>query len=301
MALSLFPVCASFGEANRPAKQERGVSPDKENVKTRDQLLSTINAWLRRHHEAEWTMDELIGRTVDESYSFGKGDNPIWGPIEDFLVCLIKDKPFNRALRLRRTESRAFRLVNLESDSPSPPHYSLAVDILATDADLQKQHDDPRKADHWRIALATAFSGRKSVRKGPPPRLRKSHEGTPQQVLASVNLARRKHHLPDFSRDELVAVLSDKLAVMDDYDGPVFPVVTSFFRCFLNNKRFKTQVRVQGFLPVDGMTAPSTNERLSITSHESIDIDVLEPVFPDSVAVLPLAHILVSHYTPKTK
>src|SRR5258708_38656867 len=93
LALLFFWTLAPCSTAGRPSS-ETGKSAPEGRIETRDQLLSVINAWMKIHHQPEWTMEELIGRMVEEAYVFSPHDNGIHSPVESFLVSLIKNKPF---------------------------------------------------------------------------------------------------------------------------------------------------------------------------------------------------------------
>ncbi len=299
-------VRTSFGAPDGLPKKNSVAPLQKSGIKTRGQLLSEINSWLRKHHESKWTMDELIGRTVDESYSFSQGDNSLDQPIEDFLVSLIKDKPFNRPLKLRSTRVTSIRIGKPRVQLSVPLHYSLVVDILATVADSQKEQDASMKTDHWRVALATALAGNKSRRAGSPLHLRESNDSTPQQVLDDVNRFRRKYGLSDFSRDELVAEVADKVAVLDDFFGPADQKVITFLESFLNNKPFPTSVGGGGEWSAENVIiVPSTNERISLAPHKEVIIAIRDPEpKPNSSSdpqVMYFTRIMVSHYTPQFK
>jgi hypothetical protein len=267
-------------------------------IKTRDQLLSEINLWLKKHGQATWTRDELIGRMASEFLSFRKGDNPIAGPISDFLVCLIKDRSFNRVLKLRSKQISHIRFRKSGEQFTVPSHYSLAMDIIATEKDLRGRSFDWVNSNYIRIALATVLNPKESTR--PSKRIARTDNATPAGVLDSVNLARKHLHLSTLTRNELVAVLSDKVAVLNDCYGPADPEVVSFLECFLTDSPFTTEIGVSEFVSNESIIADVTDERLTFAPNKSLEIYVREPVFPDSEATLS-TKIVVSNYTPETK
>lgn len=296
----LYLWATAFASAEESQTRNGHLLPARKQIRTRDQLLSAVNGWLEEHRQLAWTMDDLIGRTAVECYSFRQGDNPIWGVTEDFLVGLIKNQPFKRALTLRSARVESFQFKKTKKRFAVPSHDSLALDILATETDLHDKHINWAGVDHWRIGLATALTGKPLVKRPVKKHLEKNKSDTPQEVLDSLNAARREFRLADFSRDELAATLVDKIAVIEDREGLVSPEVVSFFECFLANKKFETEVDEGGFESCDHVVTSSNDEELFFTKHWGFEIVVREHPYADNIAI-PVAHIVVSNYTSKRK
>ena len=253
-------------------------------IKTREQLLAAVNTWLRKHHQPEWTLEELIGRTADQAYTLFLSHLPV--PVDSFLENLIKGEPFTHDVQLRTTWRNAttlhtprgaivrqrigwqkvfdkqMRWLELPLKHPEterqlslPPHYALSIDVIATAAEFRDSKANPRESTYREIYLASALAKQKQPAKAPLEGKGGLPElvATPDQLLTAVNAWRQLSNEPAMNLDEITVRVADEILAIDGIEGIYRDVVELFLECVAKDLPFvyPLKIKTQGPLHPD--------------------------------------------------
>lgn len=244
LAISFLLAFAPAFAEGRPPHSEN-LLPKQSQIRNRDQLLNEVNAWMKKHHQPTWTMDELIGRSFDQAYAiyFIYNDSPLEGPVEPFLVSLIENQPFTREVRLRSNRRYEIALHTAEGEIdrlrlaweqvrknrkdwsdvdnksanaprriPLPPHYTLSLDIFARTTKQQgkESSDDSNRACIF-LASALVEAKRSSNVTRESRRYSSTSAATPRLLLDGINRWRHAHHQPQIGLDALTVRVADEI------------------------------------------------------------------------------------------
>lgn len=294
----------------------------RERVGNRDELLAAINVWQKRHHQAKWTMDELIGHAVDQAYFiyFVYGDSPFDPPLESFLIHLIKNRPFEYDVRLRsnwrreitihttpdqiarqrrewETSRKDYRSWEAISGSPSdfvrrlplPPHHSLTLEILSK-PNSNRQGQSLHRTVSASILLASALAKKELPGHNPAQPIHSSppFAATPTELLSILNDWEKSMHRPEITLDEVTARFADAIINLRESNDSVWDFdLEPVLECLARDVPFVHSMPVS----VDGLSEPG-----EMGSFHAVSINKDLPVPPRRTA-----SVIVSIFPPDMK
>lgn len=271
-------------------------------LENRDQLLAAVNAWMTEHHQAEWSMDELVGRLFEQAYGtfLIYDDSPLDPPVESFLVSLVKNQPFTQSIRLRtdwRTEIELHMAEGemirqrmewakvLKKPGPRreveekrsavprrlalPPHYTLSLDIIPTPAEARNKEANPKGLTHWGIYLETVLAKQKE---GETSKVH--HDGpesvaTPGELLSAINTWRHDLRQPAITLDQLTARVADEAFAIGDARRDLWGYVELFLECLAKDAPFVYPMRLA---VSDPAARAESGERRMLSINEEVQV-----------------------------
>ena len=274
LALSYLWTLGACSTGN-PRLSEAGSTAAERKIETREQLLSSVNTWMRNHNQPELTQDELLGRVVDEAVTSSSTWKEIERPVESFIVCFKSNKRFKYPVKLQTDWLNSIKLRYSEKQLRLPPHHTLSLHILATYADIWPSIEDPRRPIDLSMPIGTALVEQQS---GKMPlsgsnRVIQGKVETPEQLLTAVNIWRRRDHQTKLTLDEITARTADEMLFRHDLVEMPDPIAESFLISLAKNRRFEFPTRLTSY-GIDDVVISSSKDRLLLSPHEAITIEV---------------------------
>lgn len=257
--------------AIHPGKAEKLAR--KESIVTRGQLLLAVNAWLKKHHQPEWTVDELVGRIVDESFAYKSFGPLLDRPVDSFAVALIKNRRFDHQIELHTDWTDELQLSSSHR-VPLPSHHTLSIRILATSAELYSPERKPHNGSHWGILVASALPAKqpKEIKTTKENDVNTAEIYTPRQLLSAVNTVRRSQHQPGLTRDELCMRLADAALAHYRFEKNFPEYVAAFLKRFIQNRRFENSIDLQNYW-TDSIELADRG-KMAVPGHDSLYVDI---------------------------
>lgn len=272
-AICLFAVgaCSTLGD-----RSTARVAEDKsEGITTREQLLSTVNLWMRDHDQPEMTLSELLSRVAEESVTSSVLWKEVESPVKSFIMCLKSGQRFHYPIKLQTDWSNSIQLRYFKRRLSIPPHHTLSLHILATYADIWPSNEDPRKPIDLSMPIGTALTRREAgiSSSNESDRDRGGKVRTPEQLIIAVNTWRRKARQPELTLNEIIARTADEIRFRHDLAEKLDPSAESFLTSLVSNRPFKLPTQLTSY-GVDNIASSPHVERIRLSPHEAIYVEI---------------------------
>jgi len=133
---------------------------------TRKQLLFAINIWMKKYHQPELTMDNLIVRIASQENFLDPDPR-----LEELLEYVVNNKSFKRPIDLWTGWSNGIKLSEEHSSGERlrlPAHCTLAIRILNAPWGSKDQNGISPKITYWEFPIAYALETKKRKAKQTP-------------------------------------------------------------------------------------------------------------------------------------